>query len=374
MLQLQMRKSRSLIDMLSSLNWVFISLVTAIACVGFITLYSAAGGHMSPWASAQLMRFGVGFVIMLMVGLSSLRFWFSIAYVVYGIALALLILVEVKGHIGMGAQRWVDFHFFTLQPSELMKIALALALARFFENHQEDQNNFLHNAIPLALIFIPTLLVIKQPDLGSAILLLSVGLGICFLSGMSRWIFIGGATLLGATLPFLWHMLHGYQKKRILMFLNPEQDHLGAGYHIIQSKIALGSGGLWGKGFLAGTQSHLNFLPEKQTDFIFTMFSEEFGLLGALSLIMVYILTIGIATLMALRSESTFGKLISYSITLTLFIYMFINMAMVMEVVPVVGIPLPLVSYGGTALISLLFGFGLVLLADRERDQKLNLS
>jgi len=278
--------------------------------------------------------------------------------------------VEVIGVVGMGAQRWVDLGLFQLQPSEVMKIALVLALARFYHGIAlEEVGRIRWLVVPMVLIMVPVALVMRQPDLGTAILLLATATAILLLAGVRMWKF---AVLFGtilAAIPIAWRfMLHGYQKDRVLTYLNPERDPLGAGYHIMQSKIALGSGGLFGKGFMQGTQSHLAFLPERQTDFIFTMLAEEFGLIGCLGLLSLYILVIVYGYAIALRSRNQFGRLLATGMITTFFLYVFINMAMVMGLIPVVGVPLPLVSYGGTSMMSLLIGFGLILSVYVHRD------
>ena len=332
-----------------------------LASVGFCALYSAADGSLYPWAFKQILRFSVGMVILLSVAMVDIRHWLSVAYPLYGVALMLLIGVEVMGFIGMGAQRWIDLYVIQLQPSEIMKIALILALARYFQtcSFLEIQRlPFL--IIPTLLILIPTLLVMKQPDLGTAIILILSGGTLFFVTGVKWWVFgVVGASVLAAV-PVLWTLLHDYQKKRILTFLSPESDPSNSGYHVIQSKIALGSGGFWGKGYMQGTQSHLNFLPEKQTDFIFTLLTEEFGFIGGVVLLCLYAILIVYGYVVALRSRNHFGRLVALGITSIIFLYMFINVAMVTGFLPVVGVPLPLISYGGTAMLTLLMGLGLI--------------
>jgi rod shape determining protein RodA len=351
------------------INWSLIALLTAIASVGFLTLYSAANGSLEPWAIKQMVRFSVGIGLMIAVAVIDIRFWIRYAYVFYGVSLVLLVAVELKGTVGMGAQRWIDLGFIQLQPSELTKIALILTLARFFHGAAvQDIGRPTFLIVPLTLVLLPVALVLKQPDLGTAMMLLMSSGAIFFMSGVRMWKF--GLVLAGGlgAIPVAWQFLREYQKKRVIIFLNPEQDPLGAGYHITQSKIALGSGGVFGKGYMNGTQSKLNFLPEKQTDFIFTMFAEEWGLLGGVLLLALYGLLIAYGYAIALRCRSQFGRLVALGITTTFFLYVFINTAMVMGLVPVVGVPLPLISYGGTAMLSLLFGWGLVMSAYIHRD------
>lgn len=363
------RGDMSLGEKLWHMSWSLVLLLTAIAGVGFLMLYSAANGSMDPWASRQVARFGVGFVCMLVLALVDVRLFMRYAYAVYGVALAFLVLVEVKGTIGMGAQRWVDLGFFQLQPSEIMKIALVLALARYFHGASlEDVGRPGFLAPPIALVLAPVALVLKQPDLGTALMLLMGAAVLFFVAGVRMWVF-GLVTAAGiGIIPVAWQFLHDYQKKRVLTFLNPENDPLGAGYHIMQSKIALGSGGLFGKGFMQGTQSHLNFLPERQTDFIFTMLAEELGMVGGLILIGLYVLVLVYGFAITLRCRHQFGRMVAIGITTTFFLYVFINIAMVMGLIPVVGVPLPLISYGGTAMLTLMIGFGIMMSVHVHRD------
>jgi rod shape determining protein RodA len=360
----------TLLQKLVQINWFLIVLISLIAGVGFAMLYSAANGNIDPWASRQMLRFAAGLGLMLLIALIDVRVWLRHAYLIYATALLLLIAVEVMGVAGMGARRWINLGLFQLQPSEVMKIALVLALARFYHGlHPEEIGRIRWLVVPAGLILVPVALVMRQPDLGTAILLVLTATAIMLLAGVRLWKFAAafGASLLA--IPLAWRfMLHSYQKDRVLTYLNPERDPLGAGYHIMQSKIALGSGGLFGKGFMQGTQSHLAFLPERQTDFIFTMLAEEFGLVGCLGLLSLYVLVIAYGYAIALRSRNQFGRLLATGVITSFFIYVFINMAMVMDLIPVVGVPLPLVSYGGTSMISLLIGFGLILSVYVHRD------
>ncbi len=356
-------------EKIGRLHWPFVAAVVVVALIGYGMLYSAGGGSHNPWAWRQAVRFGFGFVVMLGVALTDIRVWFRWAFYIYGAALASLIAVEIIGEISMGAQRWIDLGLFQLQPSEVMKIALVLALARYFHGaYIEDVTRIGFLVPPLLMVAVPALLVLRQPDLGTATMLLAGGGAMFFLAGVRWWKFalvIGAAA---AVVPLLWQQLHDYQKRRVLTFLDPDADPLGSGYHIIQSKIALGSGGLWGKGFLNGTQSQLSFLPEKQTDFVFTMLAEEAGLVGALALLGLLLALVVCGVLFALRARSQFGRLLAMGVTTTFFLYVVINIAMVTGLIPVVGVPLPLVSYGGTAMITVLFGFGLLLGTDLHRD------
>ncbi len=351
------------------INWLFVLILIATAGVGFGMLYSAANGNLDPWASRQLMRFGVGFLAMLFIALIDVRIWLRYAYAIYGVGMILLIAVEFSGTIGMGAQRWIDLGVVTIQPSEVMKIALVLALARYFHGTSlDDIKNPLYLLSPLLLVFLPAALVLRQPDLGTAMMLVLGSGAIFFAAGVRLWKFAVVIVLGLAALPVGWQFLHAYQKQRVLTFLNPETDPLGAGYHIIQSKIALGSGGVFGKGFMQGTQSHLSFLPEMQTDFIFTMLAEELGMIGALGLIGLYAIILVYGVIFSVRCRNQFGRLIAIGVTMTFFLYVFINIAMVTGLIPVVGVPLPLISYGGTAMLTLMIGFGLLIGVHVHRD------
>tara|TARA_B100000029_G_C17541400_1_gene946857 strand:+ start:603 stop:1751 length:1149 start_codon:yes stop_codon:yes gene_type:complete len=351
------------------INWAFVFIVCAIASIGFALLFSASNGNLEPWARPQMVRFSVGLVGMLTIAMIDIRLWLRNAYLIYFITLVLLLAVEFAGFVGMGAQRWIDLGYISFQPSEIMKIALVIALARYFHSTSIDDLGKLHlTFVPLLIIAIPSILILRQPDLGTTLMIGVAGILILFLAGVRMWIFnlIGVCVLLAA--PVAWQFLHEYQKTRILTFLKPETDPLGAGYHIIQSKIALGSGGFSGKGFMQGPQSHLHFLPEMQTDFIFTLLAEEFGFIGGIGLIALYCLLLVIGIIISLRARSQFARLLAGGVTITFFLYVFINIAMVMGLVPVVGVPLPLISYGGTAMMTLLFGFGLLLGVNVHRD------
>ena len=367
-----MKLHNPLSDIILFPPWRMIALVTLICSIGFITLYSAAGGELHPWASKQMIRFGAGFVVMVGLCFVTPRFWLASAYIFYGISLMLLIIVELIGFVGMGAQRWIDLYVFQLQPSELMKLALVLALARYFHLQPPESIRKIKTLIvPLAMVMLPVLLVMKQPDLGTAIILLISAGVIFFLAGVRIWMFASVIIAACASVPVFWTMLHDYQKNRILTFLTPEQDILGKGYHIAQSKIALGSGGLWGKGFMQGSQAYLNFLPEKQTDSIFCMISEEFGFMGGMGLISLYILVLLYGIRVTLEQTSNFGRFVSQGLTMIFFFYLFINISMVMGLLPVVGVPLPLISYGGTAMLTLLMSFGILFSLDCHSQQKL---
>jgi rod shape determining protein RodA len=367
------RRELTLADKFRRIQWGLLLLLGLIAGIGFAMLYSAANGEAEPWASRQMIRFAVVLVAVIAVAVIDVTCWFRAAYWVYAASLLLVVAVDLRGFVGMGAQRWINIGSFQLQPSEVMKIALVLALARYFHClAPENTGRIRWLLVPALMIAVPVLLVLKQPDLGTAMMLLAAGGALLFVAGVPLWMFAAGAAGAAAAAPLAWSMLRGYQKSRLLTFLDPERDPLGAGYHILQSKIALGSGGLFGKGFLQGTQSHLSFLPEKQTDFIFTMIAEEFGLVGGLVLLALYLAALVYAFAIALRSRSRFGRLLGLGIATNFFLYAFINMAMVSGLIPVVGVPLPLISYGGTAMIAVLLGFGVVMNIGIHRDIRLS--
>jgi rod shape determining protein RodA len=351
--------------------WSLVILITMVASIGFAMLYSAAGGDADKWMNRQMVRFAVGVCIMLAIGMVDLQRLAKIAYPLYAVAFVLLVYVEFAGEIGMGAQRWIDLGFFQLQPSELMKVSLCLVLARYFHSlSYEEIGRPWVLIVPTLLVVLPAGLVLKQPDLGTAGMLLMAGAAIFFAAGVRWWKFaivfaLGIAGSVGA-----WNsgFLRDYQKARLLTFLDPAKDALGTGYHITQSKIALGSGGVWGKGLMQGSQAQLDFLPERQTDFIFTMLGEELGLVGGLLVLTLYSLLVVYGFAIALRTRSHFGRLLAFGVTMNLFLYFFINTAMVMGLIPVVGIPLPLISYGGTAMMTVMVGFGLLTAVYIQRD------
>jgi len=357
------------------ISWGLILLICAAASFGIAVLYSAADGSMEPWAAKQTIRFASTLILMMCAALVDIRHWFRAAYWVYAIVLALVVAVDLRGFVGMGAQRWIDLGLIQLQPSELMNVAVVLALARYFHSlSSEEIARIRYLILPMLTVGVPAALVLKQPDLGTAVILLMSGAVLYFIAGVRLRYFALTAAAVAAALPGVWHFLRDYQKNRIYTFLDPDADPLGAGYHILQSKIALGSGGLFGKGFLQGSQSHLSFLPEKQTDFIFTTLAEEFGLVGGLGLLALYSMIIVYGFAIALRSRSHFGRLLGLGIATNSFLSVFINTAMVMGLIPVVGVPLPLISYGGTAMLAVMFGFGLLLNVGVHRDTRLDRS
>ena len=345
------------------INYFILILLCLIFSVGITLLYSAAGGSMDPWASKQLVRFIFAILLFFVVSIINIKFWLGISYYFYFISLLLLVSVNFVGNTDLGSQRWISFGLFNLQPSELIKFTIVLALAKYF--HAEKDLNFWNSIknfiIPMLLIIIPAYIVFLQPDLGSSLILLIASLSILFVIGLSIWFFIFSCLLSLILAPVVWfYFLYDYQKNRILTFIDPLRDPLGDGYHIIQSKIALGSGGIFGKGFLNGSQSHLNFLPEMQTDFIFTLLAEEFGIVGTLLLLFFFIILIIYTMIISIICKSRFPCFVTIGVSINLFFYVFINTAMVTGLIPVVGVPLPLVSYGGTSMICVMFGMGLV--------------
>ena len=354
---------------LARLNWGFVLLVCLLAAVGYAALYSVDGGSPKPYAEAQAVRFAAGLVLMLGLALVDIRLIARLAWPAYGAALLLLAAVARFGHVGKGAERWIDVAGIALQPSEVMKVALVLALAAWFRRASwERVGNPLFLIVPALAIAAPAALILKEPNLGTAVITLAIGGAMLLAAGVRLWLFALAIAPLPLIARIAYSHLHGYQKQRILTFLHPERDPLGAGYNIIQSKIALGSGGMWGQGYLHGTQGHLGFLPEKQNDFIFTTIGEEWGFVGALAVVALLLLIIVAAMLIALRCRHQFGRLLAFGVAVDFSLYVFVNLAMVMGVIPVGGVPLPLVSYGGSALIAVMGGFGLLLSVDVHRD------
>ncbi|MBL0932045.1 MAG: rod shape-determining protein RodA [Alphaproteobacteria bacterium] len=365
----QSNKRLSLGEKLRQITWGLALTILAVSSIGFVMLYSAAGGDWDPWASRQISRFAMGFAIMIAVATVDIRFWMKAAYPFYALSVVLLVAVDLMGEVGMGAQRWLDLGFVQIQPAELAKISIVLVIARYFHGINHEQiGNPLYLVWPILLTLVPAFLIFKQPKLGTTLVVLTTTAIVFFMAGVRMWKFILVAASAAGAVPIAWSLLRDYQRQRVLTFLNPESDPLGAGYHIIQSKIALGSGGIWGKGLGGGTQSHLQFLPEKQTDFIFTMLSEEFGFVGGLVLIGLYTVIILYGLAIALRARSQFGRLVAVGLLSGIYLNALINMAMVMGLVPVVGEPLPLVSYGGTSMLTLLFGFGILIGVYVHRD------
>jgi rod shape determining protein RodA len=363
---------------LARFDWAVIALVCAIAATGFLMLYTAAGGSMDPWASRQMTRFAIGFVGMIVAGLIDIRLWRMATPALYLLGLALLVAVELVGAIGMGAQRWLDFGFIQLQPSELMKVVLVATLAAYYAwLPAEKVSRPLWLLPPIALTAMPVALTLAQPDLGTAMLMLAGAGAMVFLAGV-HWLYfatgigaVGGAVwAVMASKGQSWQLLADYQYRRIEVFLDPSKDPLGAGYHITQAKIALGSGGLTGRGFMEGTQSRLDFLPEKHTDFIFTMLAEDFGFVGGMALLSLYLLVLAFCLASVIQNRDRFGALLTAGVAATFFFAFAVNMAMVMGLTPVGGKPLPLVSYGGSSMMVMLFAFGLAQSAHVHRPRE----
>jgi rod shape determining protein RodA len=351
------------------INWGLVLVLTAIAAIGTVALYSAAGGRFDPWAARHAIRYGAALAVLLATALMPPKVWLWLAWPIYVISLLLLVAVDIAGKTGMGAQRWLVVGSMQIQPSEITKVAVILVLARYYHGLTREQAaRFLYTLPPLAVILLPVGLVMVQPDLGTAMMVLLGGAALLFVAGVRLWMFLAAAIAALGCLPLAWSFMHEYQRKRVLTFLDPDRDPLGAGYHITQSKIAIGSGGLFGKGWLQGTQSSLNFLPEKQTDFIFTTFVEEWGMVGALVLLALFTLVLVWGFSIAMRCQHHFGRLVALGVTAMMFLYVFINTAMVMGLLPVVGVPLPLVSNGGTAMVSVMFACGLLIGMNVYRD------
>jgi rod shape determining protein RodA len=357
------KRTLSLADKLGEVNWGLMLLICLIAIAGIAMLYSVASAHFQPWALRQIGHFTLGLIVLLAAAVVDIRVWMSLAYPAYGFALLLLIAVDLVGHVGLGAQRWISIGPLDLQPSELMKIALILAMSRFLHGKSiEEVSKPVPLAIGLAMMGIPAIFVVLQPNLGTTLIIVADGCSLLFLAGLSWWWIAPTLAAIAAAIPLAWRfVLHDYQKARVETFLDPESDALGKGWNITQAKIAIGSGGVAGKGFTQGTQSRLNFLPEKQTDFIWTSFCEEFGFVGALALLVLFAVVIfyGVQTAMSARSQ--FGRLLAMGVILNFFFYIMINGLMVMGLIPVVGIPMPLLSYGGSAMLTVMLGFGLLM-------------
>jgi rod shape determining protein RodA len=350
------------------LNWPLVLLLCTVAGVGFLMLYSVAGGNLEVWAEPQMKRFALGLAVMLVVAMVPIWFWRNMSLLAYLVSLALLIAVALVGVEGKGAQRWIDIGFMRLQPSELVKITLVMLLAAYYDWLPMSRvSRPIWVLIPVGLILTPVALELRQPDLGTSILLLAAGGVVMFVAGV-HWAYFATVILAVAALVFAvlesrgtdWQLLENYQYRRIDTFLNPDNDPLGAGYHITQSKIALGSGGWTGRGFMQGTQSRLNFLPEKHTDFIFVTLAEEFGFIGGISILGLYTLILVFCVSAAFGNKDRYSSLLILGVAMTFFLFFAVNMAMVMGLMPVVGVPLPLVSYGGSAMLVLMVGFGLV--------------
>ena len=356
------RSELNIFSRIRSINFLFLFLIILIFLFGVLSLYSVSGGDFNSWPIKHVQRFFLGLIIFFTICSINIKFFFIMAYPIFLISLIFLIIVPFFGTETYGATRWIKIAGISLQPSEFLKFTLILALAKYFHSNTDETMAFLKKFIlPLVIILIPVIIVAAQPDLGTAIVIFIGGVSIFWIIGLNYKYFIAGGVMIIISIPLLWQYLKDYQKERVFTFFNPERDPLGNGYHIMQSKIALGSGGALGKGYLEGTQSHLNFLPEMHTDFIFTMFGEEFGFLGTFILISLYAALIFLSIKMSLESRSDFGKYLSLGVSTVFFIYVFVNISMVTGLLPVVGVPLPLVSYGGSSMIAVMGGFGLLM-------------
>jgi len=356
---------------IKDINFLFIFILILLTLIGTAALYSASGGNFDPWAKKHIIRFAVSLILLVFIALIDLRILYKYSYYIFFLCLLLLISVEIIGTIGKGAERWINIFGISLQPAELIKISIIMALAKFYHNLKIKNIAKIRNLIiPIMIISLPFILIVMQPDLGTAVSIVVLGFSIMFLAGVKIWKFVLGIIIILTTFPFLWSVIQPYQQRRILSFLHPESDPLGVGYQLIQSKIALGSGGLKGKGFLEGSQSYLEYLPEKQTDFIFTLIGEEFGFIGTIFIISLFFFLILIAFYISIKNQHVFGKILSLGVAINLFLYVTFNMAMVVGLMPVVGIPLPLISYGGTAMLSIMTSFGLLLNVEINSNYK----
>lgn len=361
-------------EKLSRFSWALFIPMCLVLAISIVVLYSAGSGAWRPFALSQLIKIIMGFAVFFFAAFSNIKTWLKSAYIIYAIALIMIVMVTFVGHTGMGAQRWLNLGFFHVQPSEFIKIALVLALARYFAWMNSVELSQIKNyVVPGLMLLLPFGLIVAQPDLGTALSLGMITVGMFYIVGIPKKWFIVGAILAALAAPVVWFGgLHDYQRERIITFINPDYDARGAGYQINQAKIAFGSGGLTGKGYMNGTQSQQSFLPEKQTDFIFTMLGEEFGFFGAFALIMLYSVIVIILFWAAKTCRNRFGQLICFGFMLNFFIYYFINISMVLGLMPTVGVPLPLMSFGGSSLLSLMFGFGLCQNAHIHKDQQLS--
>ena len=364
-------KQLTLWGKVKSLPIILIGLVIIITGLGALALTSAAEGEFYKWADKHVLRFGFLFIGMVIVAFINLKYWYWLSYPIWFAGLGLLVIVEVMGMVGMGAQRWINLGFMNLQPSELMKIGVIMAMARYYHDLGRDNvRQYSKLFWPIVLMALPMALVMKQPDLGTALMIGMGGIAVMFLAGVPTRLFVGGALLMSAVIPLSYmYILKPYQRTRVDTFLDPSQDPMGAGYHVTQSKIAIGSGGFDGKGYLEGTQARLNFLPEKHTDFIFTLWAEEQGFMGGLLIMGLYIATFIFGFVYALQAKHIFSKLLILGLTINLSLYVTINIGMVMGLLPVVGVPLPLISYGGSAMLAALICYGLIICARVHRGQ-----
>ena len=353
---------KTFIQKVKSIDYILLICIFLIGLISCFAMYSTDGGEILYHTKNHALRFVIFFLMMIVISFINIKFWHSISYLVYTVTLLLLIWASLYGITASGSQRWINLYFINLQPSEIMKIAIIMCFAKYYHRAQIQSVNKITNIfIPIVVLIIPIFLVITQPDLGTSILIALSGIMVLWLAGINIKYFVFATLIFIISAPFIISFLKPYQKLRILSFFNPERDPLGAGYQIIQSKIAVGSGGLFGKGFLKGTQGYLEFLPEKHTDFIFTLYSEEFGFLGSLVLLILYALIIYRIVSIGMDSRSYFGKLFSYGFASSIFIYIAVNMSMVLGLLPIVGSPLPIMSYGGSSMLATMLGFGVVM-------------
>ena len=361
------------IQKVKSLDYILLFSITLLSVISVFVMYSTDGGEILYHTKSHFIKLLIFFPLMLVISFFNIKFWHITSYIFYFIVMLLLIWVSIDGIKASGSQRWINLYLIVLQPSELMKIGIILCLAKYYHRLKIDNvNSFINIVVSLTIIIIPIILVLSQPDLGTSILIASSGLIILWLGGVKiKYFFISFVTFL-ISLPFIISFLKPYQKLRILTFLDPDRDPLGAGYQIIQSKIAIGSGGLSGKGFLKGTQSYLEFLPEKHTDFIFTLFSEEFGFFGSIGLLIIYIVIISRIIRIGAISRSNFAKLFCFGFAFAIFIYIVVNLSMVLGLLPIVGSPLPIMSYGGSSMLATMIGFGIVLSAKINHRQTIS--
>ena len=362
----------NIFSLIYKINWLFVFILILITSIGVALLYSIAGGEWQPWALKQIIRIIIGLILLYITASINIKLWYKHSYHIYFFCIFLVLITLIFSREISGASRWLDLYFFSMQPAEILKIFVILSLAKYFHSIKLQTFDIKHRVLfPLIILLIPVLLIFKQPDLGTALIIFFSGIIVFFLSGIKIKTFIASGFLGVLSFPILWSFLKDYQKSRIIHFLDQQSDILGANYHITQSKIALGSGGFFGKGFLQGTQSHLNFIPEMQTDFIFSVLGEEFGFVGIFILFIIYALLILWAIKISLESRNYFSKLFGISFVSSFFLSIFINVAMVTGIVPVVGVPLPLCSFGGSAMTSYFIGFGILLSGYNFRDYKL---
>ena len=367
------QSSLSLMDKILSFDYILVISILILGIISMFAMYSTDGGEFKYHTNSHILRFFVFFVLFLFISLIQIRFWHDQSYLIYVLFFLLLIGVKYFGLTSSGSKRWLDLYFMHLQPSELMKVGLILFLAKYYHRVTiENMNSIRYLFTPIVALIAPLLLVATQPDLGTSILIAAGGIVVAWLAGVRIKFFVYSGIIFLALLPIGISFLKPYQKSRILTFLNPERDPLGAGYQIIQSKIAIGSGGLFGKGFLNGSQSYLDYLPEKHTDFIFTLFSEEFGFFGSLSILLLYALIISRIINIGNITRSTFGKLYCYSFATAFFLYVVVNMMMVLGLLPIVGSPLPIMSYGGSSMMAIMLGLGIVMSCKVHKDVPVN--